>query len=544
MRPPARLIQGDRRTRSRDEVEDHVTRANLLGALAVAVCSAAAKSDVVVAEGAGSASSTELARVVIRCRPGLRADEVVRTLRDQEAEAGSTFAETLKGVSRCGAINFRLAFDPPPANVSLASKVGLDRFLLADVAPGADALKVCRDLADRSNGVFELVEREAIGELHSVPPNDPLFVNQWSMLNTGQTVEQQMGVPGVDLGWLIAIPPGLPMADVVVAVLDTGLSRTHPEFEGRTVPGRNVTTGNGGDPSNTADWPNNSHGTKCSGVIAAAQGNSIGISGVAANAKVMPIKIQVGSSVGAALAAQGLTWATDHGARIASMSWGIPSTASGLNLLRTAVLYAHDSGVLLLSSTGNVPGAAINFPAAWPEVIAVGATDNRDQLALFSTTGPEMDVVAPGASIETTVDQLNNPNGYAYENGTSFAAPMAAAVAAMVWGVNPSLTAEDVRTILIYSSRDLGPAGYDATYAWGRLDAAGAVREAIATLPRCPADLSGNRVVDTGDLFYFFDLYFLYAGQTQNIQFLDFDHDSMIGVGDIFLYLDSWFRGC
>lgn len=445
----------------------------------------------------------------------------------------------------CGASRFRLAFDPPPADVRLATRLGMDRYLIADVDSGCCSVQVCERILRAASGVFELAEPDAVGESHGQQqPNDTHWGIQWALSNTGQTVASQQGTAGADIEWLAARVYAASAATVTVAVLDTGLSPTHPDLAGRSIQGRNVTSGNGGNPLNTADSLSNSHGTKCSGIIAAIENNGFGIAGIAANAVIMPVKIQVGTTVGAAYAAQGLTWAADNGAGVASMSWGISGTAANLAMLRSAVEYAHGRGVVMVASTGNVPGAEIGYPAAWPEVMAIGGTDNRDRLALFSTTGPAMDMVAPGASIMTTVDQSTNPNGFALENGTSFAAPMVAAVAAMVRGINPNLSASEVREILVGSSLDLGAAGYDPVFGWGRLNAHNAVREALATLPLCPADVNANRVVDLGDLFLYYDLYFLYNGQASTPSFVDFNHDGVVNGGDLFAFLDAWFRGC
>jgi subtilisin family serine protease len=282
----------------------------------------------------------------------------------------------------------------------------------------------------------------------------------------------------------------------------------------------------------------------CAGIIAALGNNGLGIAGTAPNAKIMPIKVQNGPFLTAGYAANGITWAADHGAKVASMSFGLAAGTSNIQAFRDAVAYAAERGVVMVGSTGNTPGAAIGFPAAYAEVIGVGSSNCRDQLSVFTTTGPEMDIVAPGEDIFTTVDQSSNPDGYDFENGTSFAAPMVAAVCALVWGVNPNLTADEVRSIVVGSADDLGAGGFDPTYGWGRLNAYAAVREALARLPGCAVDFNGNRIADPGDLFYFLDLYFQLSGQTQGIGAVDFNHDGAVDVGDLFEFMNAWFRGC
>ncbi|MFN7019720.1 MAG: S8 family serine peptidase [Phycisphaerales bacterium] len=458
------------------------------------------------------------------------------------------------GISPTGSIGGFLAsrgvawigptIDPPAGNAGLASSIGLDRYYTLRLSKPGDTDLLAREVAEKFPNIVENAEPEGIGRSHYVPPNDPGFGSQWHLLNVGQSVDSQACVSGADVNWLEAGDAAGQLSGVVVAVLDTGVSVSHPDLVGRLIQGRNTTTNNPSLVNNTDDSTQNSHGTKCAGVIAAMGNNGIGISGVAANAVIMPVKVQSGIFLNSGPVANGLTWATDNGARIASMSFGFPSGTTGLSVVRDAVVYAAAHGVLMVSSTGNTAGGVVGYPAAYPEVIAVGATNCRDQLAAFSTVGPEMDLVAPGESIYTTIDQSNNPDGYGFESGTSFSAPMVAATGALVLGINPSLTPEQVRAIIVGSTEDLGVAGYDASFGWGRLSAYNAVREALATLPLCPADVNANRLVDLGDLFLYFDLYFLYNGQASTPSFVDFNQDGEVNGGDLFAFMEAWFRGC
>lgn len=434
------------------------------------------------------------------------------------------------------------AIYPLPDDAALAARLGLDRFVVVDLPGYGDTQPLAARLAADFSETLVGAWPDPIVHQHGTPPNDPGFGQQWHLFNQGQVIAAQAGVPGADIRWLEAMSIAVSPAPIVVAVLDSGVSISHPDLFGQLVPGCNITSTT--NPS-TDDSAFNSHGTKCAGIIAAVRNNGQGIAGVAPNARIMPVKMFGASGISSGTwGANAITCAADGGAHVLSMSWGFDAATSGGDLLRTASLYAHQRGCLLVASTGNTPGSAIGVPAAWPEVIAVGATNNRDELFAATTTGPELDLVAPGEAIYTTVDQSSNPNGYGAEYGTSFAAPIVTGVASLVWGINPDLNAAQVRGILEVSVRDLGAAGYDPVFGLGRIDAYSAVREAVATLPPCPADLNGNHAVDAGDLFFFFDIYFGAASGGGQIRFADFDRNGIVDVGDVFAYLTAWFAGC
>lgn len=214
----------------------------------------------------------------------------------------------------------------------------------------------------------------------------------------------------------------VPGAGPIVAVVDTGVDLDHPDLAGRLVPGQSFVTG-----WETPD-DDNGHGTHCAGTIAAMQDNGVGIAGMSAGARILPVKVlgRDGSGSVADVAA-GITWAADNGAKIISLSLGGGSRSSALD---QAVAYATSKGALVIAAAGNTSSSRPNYPAASPGVLSVGATDARDARASFSNFGPTwVKVAAPGVDILSTV-----PGGlYDYSSGTSMSAPFVAGLAALMW---------------------------------------------------------------------------------------------------------------
>jgi subtilisin family serine protease len=468
--------------------------------------------------------------IIVKVRAGVPASSVIGGSADARIAEMST-AWHIGGI--------HAAMDTPAENAERAAKFGIDRFFVVSVAAGTDTAALAARMRELSD-LFELVETDPVGVLH-VTPSDPAFQGQWALNNDSQSIRGIIGHNDADIDWLEAWSVPRPTAAIVVALLDTGLSFSHPDLAGQTVPGRCFVCGSG-DPSNTDDSLSLSHGTLCAGIIAAATDNGIGISGVAPSAKVMPLKVTSGLLASQTYTGNALIWAADHGASIASMSWGFGATAN-VSFLRSAVEYADASGMVLVASTGNTPGALIGYPARWPEVIAVGASDSSDQLFTGTTTGPELDLVAPGVDIYTTVDQSDNVDGYTFATGTSMAAPMVAAAAAVIWGAKPEFTAADVRNVLEASVDDVGEPGIDPIFGRGRLNLNAALISAIGA-PSCAGDYDGNGRVELGDLFTFLNDYFATINQTGPGLRADVNGSGTVNVEDIFVFMANWLTPC
>jgi serine protease len=245
----------------------------------------------------------------------------------------------------------------------------------------------------------------------------------------------------------------------VVAVLDTGVDARHPDLAGRIVPGYNAVTPGG--PTTDPDG----HGTFVAGIIAANTNNGEGVAGVTWNGRVMPVRVFQGDTAADSHIVRGIIYAYSHGARIINMSLG-GSEYSGP--IRAAVREAVRRGVLVVASAGNTGAEEPHYPAAFPEVLAVGATDHSGALTDFSTWGEWVDLTAPGFDITSTYLRGEYWTGF---DGTSFSAPIVAGVAALLRARYPSMTPGQVMGRLKATARDAGPRGIDPFYGHGFLDA-------------------------------------------------------------------------
>ncbi|MEJ5197500.1 MAG: S8 family serine peptidase, partial [Anaerolineae bacterium] len=227
---------------------------------------------------------------------------------------------------------------------------------------------------------------------------------------------------------------------VTVAVVDTGVSLSHPEFAGRILPGWDFVNSDG-DPSD-----DQGHGTHVAGIIAAAMNNGLGTTGLAPNVSILPVKVLNAAKSGTwANVSLGIRYAADHGAKVINLSLGgtTPSTA-----LLDAIRYALSKGALVIAAAGNNGSSAPFYPAYYDEVMAVSATDEYDEYWTISNYGSWIDVAAPGSSIWSTYWTTSNPNAYGFMSGTSMAAPHVSGLAALIWSVNPSLSPAEVRDII------------------------------------------------------------------------------------------------
>lgn len=428
-------------------------------------------------------------------------------------------------------IDRTLGFDLTETDSRYANR--LNRYYTIQVPTGTNTPELVR-LLQAFPEVIESAELDGIGGVMDAPlPLDPFFRQQYYLENTGQLIEGQSGVAGADArvrdAWQLTT--GSP--SVVIAVLDTGVSQSHPDLVGKTVPGQNFTVSPPN--ANTEDSWYISHGTECAGVIAAATNNQTGMAGIAWNSLIMPVKIaNVFGMSSESQCGSGLVWATDRGARVASISLGF---ALGTSYLSDAVNYALARNVVVCASAGNTPGVPLFFPARYPNVISVGATTNQDELATFTTTGPELFLAAPGVDVLTTTDTLGSPDTYTYQSGTSFSCPIVAGVVGLVISASPQLSNEQVRFILLLTADDLGEPGRDDSYGWGRVNALSAVTLASDHSPiECDADWNRDRQVDTNDVFTFLENYF--DGNA------DFNHDGSNNSHDLFEFLEHFFAGC
>ncbi|MDH7600564.1 MAG: S8 family serine peptidase [Armatimonadota bacterium] len=252
--------------------------------------------------------------------------------------------------------------------------------------------------------------------------------------------------------------------DLVIGIVDTGVMTDHEDLWAKIVPGRNLITG--ADPSDVYD--DHGHGTFVAGVAAAITNNVFGIAGVTWGSKIMPIKVLDANGYGTeADAAAGIVWAADNGAKIINMSFGgyddVPAE-------HDAIRYAASKGCVLVAASGNDDSEEPFFPAAYEEVIAVGASNEYGQRCTAydwgeggSNYGSYLDVVAPGNFILGTW----NDGSYNFSSGTSAAAPFVSGIAALVWSYYPHWTNNQVAEQIKSTCTDIPPAGWDYYTGWG-----------------------------------------------------------------------------
>jgi subtilisin family serine protease len=290
------------------------------------------------------------------------------------------------------------------------------------------------------------------------PTSDALFGQLWGLQNTGQgsgVNDADIDAPGA---W--AITRG--SDSVLIAVIDTGVDYRHDDLnDGRVRTDIDRDFVNGDDDA----LDDEGHGTHVAGTIAAESDNRVGVTGVMWKAKILPLKAMDKNGSGTVEnIANAIRYAADKGARIINMSLGGSSCSQ---TMADAVNYAYfDKNVVIVASAGN-NGGSIGYPAKYAPVIAVGATDRTDKRTFFSSHGADLDLMAPGQTVFSTVPN----NGYDALSGTSMAAPHVAGVAGLLLSQRPTLTTTQVNEILTLSADDLGQNGFDTYYGYGRVNA-------------------------------------------------------------------------
>jgi hypothetical protein len=288
------------------------------------------------------------------------------------------------------------------------------------------------------------------------PPTDPLGPTEWWLSTIGAAGLTAPG-PGVGL-----------------TTIDSGLDGTHPEFAARPVAYLN---------GQILDSP---HGTMVSSV-AAAPVNGQGIVGVYPPAALRTVDHN--GTCSGAIQALDLAIAAPKPS-VLNMSWGF-SDPTDCPALYDEMVVALGLRHLPVAAAGNarLEGSPPSYPAAFPHVLTVAATDQADQVAFFSTRDPAVDLAAPGVSITAASPTAFDPSGYALVDGTSFSSPMVAAAAAWLWTLRPTLWPTQVGDLLRYSARDVGATGWDADTGFGILNIPKALNDPIPALdPQEPND--------------------------------------------------------
>jgi len=310
----------------------------------------------------------------------------------------------------------------------------------------------------------EFAEPNGIYYALTTLPDDPYYTYQWAL-------------PIIEApeAWDIATRG----EDVSVAIVDSGVDLDHPDLADQVGPGYDFVN----DDSDPRD--DYGHGTHCAGITAANANNGIGIAGLSRDTKIMAVKVlgQWGWGTWDDIA-QGINYAADNDARIISLSLGGYTPSS---TLEDAVNYAYAQGCLLVAAAGNDDLNTPFYPAAYPNVMAVAATNSDDLKAWYSNFGSHIEVSAPGgetfflhdargvlSTMPTYWVTLNNygySTDYDFLQGTSMACPYVAGLGGCILSRNPYLRNDQVREYITDYVDDLGSPGRDQYYGYGRINA-------------------------------------------------------------------------
>jgi beta propeller repeat protein len=398
---------------------------------------------------------------------------VFKELKDKQLQTNKSYKQLFTDTQA----KFSQRAKRAPKNVQIPNLTNIYKLELQD--ENADALAICEEYKQDSN--VEYCEPNYIATAFALPNDtyvDPNQKGTWSTGAWAQAYSNLYGLEKIKMEEAWNITKGSP--NVIVAVSDTGVDYNHPDLGGclgitcKVIGGYDFVN-NDNDPMD-----DNGHGTHVAGTIAAKTDNNLGVAGVCPDCKIMAVKGLDGGGSGYDddLAAT-ITYAADNGADIINMSWGGQGNSQ---LITAAVEYAYSQGVILVAAAGN-SNLDVNyfFPAKFPQVITVAATDNENTRAYFSNWGDKIDVAAPGVQIISLraagTDMYKGAPGYtpganfvpAFDasakyyrsSGTSMAAPHVAGAAALLLTIKPSFTNEDIRQALRGSADNLATPGFD-----------------------------------------------------------------------------------
>jgi thermitase len=379
---------------------------------------------------------------------------------------------------------------PSEEFTSVGNTSGMNREFVLYFSPSSNVTQIIAQL--QSDPTIEVASPNHLYVVN-ITPNDPQFSQQWG--------PNKISMP---TAWDIERGASA----VRIAVLDAGFQLGHPDLSSKystfrrdetdiitstytnrgwqLVSGEDYTTPDN-DPTGT-----NSHGNWVSGVAGASTNNNVGIAGVAWNNEISPIRcgfelidpidglrygvLEIDDWVRA------LDWVRNNAAgRVVNLSFGRPFSRGADSFEQTAINAAINAGIIICASSGNDAESNTAYPAAYPGVIAVGASTTTDTRASFSSYGSQLSLVAPGQGILTT----GGSNNYESVNGTSFAAPHVAGVAALILSRNPALTPAQVKSLMERTATKvsgMNGQNFHPEFGFGRLNASQALQEALITL--------------------------------------------------------------
>jgi membrane-anchored mycosin MYCP len=266
----------------------------------------------------------------------------------------------------------------------------------------------------------------------------------------------------------------------LVGVVDTGVDAAHPDLVGRVLPGADIY-----ETGIDASTDNDGHGTRMAGVIAGTNSGNDGILGIAPEARILPIRIvtEYGSTTANKIA-EGIQEAVNRGARVINVSWAHCSKDDPTS----AINYAISKDVVVVAGSGNTAmgHSGVCWPANIPGVIAVTGTDRSGVFWAGSTQGPEAVVSAPATDILSAIPRAVSSSQYSIGNGTSDSTAIVSGIAALLRAKYPNMSAANVINRIIRTADDAGPAGRDAQYGYGKVNALKALTQDVPEVKTNP----------------------------------------------------------
>lgn len=433
---------------------------------------------------------------------------------------------------------------------TLRTKKGVPNYYVLRVPENGDPIEIANRLQE--SGLAKWSQPNFISQLvkHQIIPNDTYFNRQFQLHNTGQQInDNRTGTEDADVDgpevWQYANGAG-----VIVAVIDEGVDSPHPDLPADRIVNGYDFGDDDNDPSPAGDG---AHGTACSGIVGATQGNNLGVSGIAPQCQIMPIKIwrDNGSSATVDDIADAIDFAWQNGAHVLSNSWGYSSSSHNLHpaisdaIGRATTQGRNGLGSVVVFAAGNTADHVngidgyVTFPGNRDEVVTVGASDRNDVQAMYSPTDDELNIVAPShrayrcqiaaEDFEVWTTDITGDAGYnRYHNpdndaclsphltelpvgdrdftglmgGTSASCPLVAGIAALLLSVNPNLTHTEVEHILQTTAEriDVANAGYDPQTGRSRLYGFGRANAHRAIVPTVIISISPQEV-KKGEIF-------------------------------------------
>ncbi|MBD3299401.1 MAG: S8 family serine peptidase [candidate division Zixibacteria bacterium] len=438
--------------------------------------------------GAAAGDDLDRSRLVVKLAPTTGAP--------QKLSAGTTGRPSFDAlVTGDGITELRQPISSLPATHHKAADALRNRlaeYVVIDVPVGRDADALKKQIEQLPD--VEFVEYDVVVTIteSQLTPSDPYFSShQYPLRNTGIQPPADHGTAGADLSMEGAWDHTTGDTNVVLAIIDTGIDYDHPDLDSRIWYNTDEGTDgwdadSNGYISDFRGWnfynhnnnidDDHSHGSHCAGIAAAESDNGIGIAGMDWNCQIMVLKALGASGSGSATGvAAAMTYAVDNGADIVSMSLGSMSPSS---VEQDAAEYAELNGVTIFAAMGNDDVGDPHYPAAFPEIIAVGGTDSDDNRAHpfcgspGSNYGDYIDICAPGNWVWSTV-----PNGsYSYKCGTSMATPHAAGLGSLIKSLRPNYTPAEIRELMRAAADDQvgrvseDTPGFDHYHGWGRIN--------------------------------------------------------------------------